>query len=562
MVFMYRKNDKYKQYDLFGAESQLTQKQRKMWDQSLEHRFFEHIFARIDEDKFSVLFSTKASRPNVAVNQLVGSLILKHLFDWTYEELFKHLSFNMLTRHAIGLQGMDSDIFAEASLYNFQHRLIEHYTASGQDLLMELFDQLTQKQLHEFGIATDIQRGDSFLVGSNIFDYTRLQLLIEVLKRLYRILDQEEKEKYLSSFEAYQGKTAGQYIYRVEKASLPKELSQLGQSYHELYKGLNKKYGDHALFQIFTRVYQEHFTLIEDKLGVIDSKELHSAILMSPDDPEATYRDKSRTSSKGYVGHLSETANPDNEFQLVTDLALEQNNVDDSVILHSRLAKMKEQTPDLNAYFTDGLYGSSGVDKLLKKFTITQYQTGIRGRKSQGGLRIEKKQEGEYEVSCAGGQRVGARKKKSWAVSFDYQICSQCPLAEKCNTRLLGGKRGKPKRAWYFNQTDINRHIRLTNFSRLPDKMKTLRANVEATVKQAKKGIKNGKVRVRTQNKVRLYLTVTSIGINLRRIHGYLNDKKKPKKEVNAPIFYFSRYENQGDNTINLSAKLDILRAA
>lgn len=559
---MFRKNESYKQYDLFGVASQLTQKQRKMWERSLEHRFFTEIFQAIDETRFSVLFSTKASRPNVPVNQLVGSLVLKHLFDWTYEELFKHLSFNMLTRHAIGLQRTDSDIFAEASLYNFQHRLIEHYTSSGQDLLMELFDQLTQEQLQEFGIETDIQRGDSFLVGSNIFDYTRLQLLIEVLKRLHRILGEEDKLKYISVFEAYEGKTAGQYIYRIEKASIPSELSQLGQCYAKLYKGLNKKYGHQAVFQIFARVYQEHFTLIENKLCVIDSKELHSAILMSPDDPEATFRDKGRKSSKGYVGHLSETANPKNEFQLVTDLALEPNNVDDSVILHSRLEKMKEKTPELKSYFTDGLYGSTEVDKLLEQLLITQYQTGIRGRKSYGELRIEKADEQNYAVTCGGGQRVIAKKRKSWTATFDYQICSKCPLAEKCTSRILGVKRGKPKRVWYFNLKQIRRHLRLANFSHLPDKMKTLRANVEATVRQAQFGMKNAKVRVRTQHKVRLYLTLTSIGINLKRVHSYLNNKNKPTKDRCTTIFQLSCYRKKANLNLNQRTNFNTLRVA
>lgn len=559
---MFRKNDSYRQVDLFGVETQLSKKQRKMWESSLEHRFFEQIFQRIDEERFSVLYSEKASRPNVAVNQLVGSLILKHLFDWTYEELFKHLSFNMLTRHAIGLQRMDTDIFAEASIYNFQQRLIEHYTESGKDLLMELFDNLTQDQLNAFGIKTDIQRGDSFLLGSNIFDFTRLQLLIEVLKRLYRILSEEDQGLYHSAFEAYKDKTAGQYIYRVEKASLPKELSQLGQSYHLLHHKLKDQYGQHAVFQIFSRVYQEHFTLVENKLEIIPSENLHSAILMSPDDLEATFRKKANKNSKGYVGHLSETANPENEFQLITDLALEPNNVDDATILSTRIEKMTQKTPDLEMYYTDGLYGSDTVDELFQEAKITQYQTGIRGRKSYGELRIEKSDEQNYAVTCGGGQRVIARKRKSWVARFDAQICNSCALAKKCNTQLRGKKKQHPTRVWYFNQTHIRRHIRLSNFSKLPDKMKTLRANVEATVRQAQFGVKNGKVRVRTQDKVRLYLTLTTIGINLKRVHGYLNNENRPQKDLNAHILHISSYQQQRNNIIDQRSRENILKAA
>ena len=82
---MFRKNDSYRQYGLFGLTNTISDKQAKLLSNSIEHSFFEYIFTRINEDDFKVLYSNKKSRPNVAVNQLVGSLILKHLNNWTYE---------------------------------------------------------------------------------------------------------------------------------------------------------------------------------------------------------------------------------------------------------------------------------------------------------------------------------------------------------------------------------------------------------------------------------------------------------------------------------------------
>ena len=164
---MFRKNVSYKQLDVFGLEHRLSKKQSKLWENSVEHRFFEIVFQIIDEEPFAVLFSKKRSRPNVPVNQLVGSLILKHLNNWTYNDLFKNLSFNLLTRHAIGIHRMDEDVYAEASIFNFQNRIIGHYVKTGEDLVSKVFDQLTTDQLKELGIDASIQRGDSFLIGSN-----------------------------------------------------------------------------------------------------------------------------------------------------------------------------------------------------------------------------------------------------------------------------------------------------------------------------------------------------------------------------------------------------------
>jgi hypothetical protein len=177
---MFKKNESYKQYSLFGVTDSLSDSQRSMMETSIEHSFFVNIFSKINEKDFDVLYSTKKSRPNVPVNQLVGALILKNLYNWTYQQLFMNLNFNLLTRHALGAQSLGGSIFAEASIFNFQNKVIEYYIQTGKDLLTEVFDGLTSAQLKEFGIKTDIQRGDSFLLGSNIFDYTRLQLLIEV----------------------------------------------------------------------------------------------------------------------------------------------------------------------------------------------------------------------------------------------------------------------------------------------------------------------------------------------------------------------------------------------
>lgn len=43
--------------------------------------FADEIFPAIDDNRLSVLYSDKASRPNTPVNVIVGALIIKELFD-------------------------------------------------------------------------------------------------------------------------------------------------------------------------------------------------------------------------------------------------------------------------------------------------------------------------------------------------------------------------------------------------------------------------------------------------------------------------------------------------
>lgn len=524
---MFKTNTKYSQLSIFDANQKLTKKQQKLWSSSIEHKFFEQIFLKIHEEDFKQLYSETKSRPNVPVNQLVGSLILKHLFDWTYDELFKNLHFNSLTRHAIGINDPMKDVFSEASIFNFQNKIIEHYASTGIDLLTQVFDTLVADQLKEFKINTDIQRGDSFLIGSNIFDYTRLQLLIEVLLRFDRILSESDKLKHRTLLEPYRRQSSGQYIYKIKKEDLPHELNKLAVLYNQIYQTYKNEYADSKVFEIFKRVFVEHFTMIEDKIEVISSNQLGSHILMSPDDTDATYRDKRKSGCKGYSGHISETSNPINSINLITDVTVVPNNVDDAKILETQLPKMIKITPELNEYHADGLYGSPGVDKLMIP-NIKLIQNSIRGQQPLVKKYIWENAEGEYWGGCENGQKVKACKAtkgnhaKNWKVVFDYNICKECKLLNKCKLRTSGGKTTPKKKVWYFGEKKILFHKRLKNIEKIPQSRRCNRSNVEATVKELKRGMKNEKVRVRTLIKTRFYLTLTAIAVNLTRVHKHI----------------------------------------
>ena len=148
----------------------------------------------------------------------------------------------------------------------------------------------------------------------------------------------------------------------MQRDDIPHELAQLAQVYHALYPALKAQHGDVENFRIFERVYEEHFTVIKEKVVVKTSDDLSSGMLQSPDDIDATYRKKRDQESKGQVLNITETANPDNAMNLLTDVTVESNNVDDSKILNKRIDGIKEKTPDLEELHTDGGYGSEDND--------------------------------------------------------------------------------------------------------------------------------------------------------------------------------------------------------
>lgn len=517
---MFKKNEGFKQLDAFAISNNLSKKQKRIWDNSKEHKFFEEVFSKIDEKPFSVLFSNKHSRPNVPINQMVGALILKHLYNWTYNELFLNLNFNILTRHAIGIDSMQEDVFCEASIFNFQNKLINHFNQCKEDLLEGAFLKLTTQQISKFRVETSIQRGDSFLVGSNIINYSRLQLLIEVALRLYRILSKEDKNKFNELIAPYKTQTASNYIYQLSKSDIPNELNQIANLYSELYSKLSDRYTTKVEYINFERVYREHIIVKSGKIKARNAKRLSSSILMSPDDTEATYRDKGTSNSKGYVAHISETVNSNNQINLITDVVVKPNNIGDAEILEHRLPKMIKQTPNLIEYFADGQYGSPNVDKITEPSGIKLFQKAIRGRRSSAGLKIEQNSDSKYFVSCVGNQKIQAIEISEWKfkVEFDPEKCLNCKFKDECKIKSQGGKRTQKRKVYYFQKKHILSHKRRFNIDQLDETKKNYRANVEATVKEMKRGMKNGKVRVRNLQRISIHMILTALGINLTRI--------------------------------------------
>lgn len=63
--------------------------------------FADEIFPAIDEQRFSVLYSDKVSRPDVPVNVIIGALIIKELFDYSDDELVENLMLDLHLQYAL-----------------------------------------------------------------------------------------------------------------------------------------------------------------------------------------------------------------------------------------------------------------------------------------------------------------------------------------------------------------------------------------------------------------------------------------------------------------------------
>jgi hypothetical protein len=445
---------------------------------------------------------------------MVSSLTLMNRYNWTYEELFKNIEFNILTKIALGVDSIDNMPFCPATLFNFQNRLAKHFIQTGENLLEQVFDQLTDKQLKALKIKTNIQRTDSFAAASNIRNYSRLQLLVELVIRIYRILSGSDKKRFKEQFETYVNKTSGQYIYSLQASEIPHEIEKIAKLYYWIEQNLKPSYVEYDIFKTFERVYSEQFTVVQQKVEIKPPEQISSSSVQSPDDLDATYRKKNGKEIKGQSVNVIETAHPDNHINLITDVSTNPVNKDDSRVLNERLDTIKEKTPDLKELHFDGAYGSTDNDKKFEKHKITPVQTAVRGTKPAVDIKIEKVSETEYTVSCPLQCVQSEPTRKRYKAAFDLAICKRCSSRGKCPTLRM-----KHHRVFYFTREYYLRNRRQKISDSIPIERKKLRSNIEATVSEFVRKMPNRKLKVRGAFKASIFAFSCAMSINFGRIY-------------------------------------------
>jgi hypothetical protein len=373
---------------------------------------------------------------------------------------------------------------------------------------------------------------DSTLIASNIREMTRLQLLVEVLQRVHRMLTEHEGQpRYAEAFAPYLKGSSGQYIYRLKAGDVAEHLQNIGELMTQLIDELAAGYGDEPAYQVLQRVFQEHFHVDEGALRPKAGQELQASSLQSPDDWEATYRQKRGQGHKGYVANVTETCNPDNELQLIVQVQTEPNNTDDAAMLNEALPELKERT-DVDEMHTDGGYNSPDVDGTMRELGIEQIQTAIRGRKpSTEKLSLEAfaweldEEARPQAVLCPYGRRAEVtpgRKPDRYRVAFESASCEGCPFLDSCPMDPL---KRTSERVLRFSQPNVDLALRRQRSAEAKASGQNLRSAVEATVRSVKHPFGNGKVPVRGQARVSMVVLASAAMSNLRRIHRFLAEK-------------------------------------
>ncbi len=543
---MYKPNKKHLQPLLISNVNDLPEKHRKRLEHSWAGVFYREFFIRLKEEPFAVLYAEIPSRPNVPVNVLVGLETLKAGFGWSDEELYDNYVFDMQVRYALGYRDLKEGDFDLRTLYNFRQRLSRYNQEHGTNLLAQAFSNITDQQLTAFKVQTGRQRMDSTQIASNILDASRLQLAVEAMQRLQRMMSAKDQERYGEWLSPYLKGDAGQYVYRVKgKEETSGHLERTGRVMYHLLQDLKTDYEAEPVYQVVQRFFDENFQVVESEtIQARDQKTLGSGSLQSLDDLEASYRQKGNRFYKGYVVNITETCDADNPLQLITQVQVAPNNVEDADLLIEALPELKERT-DLSVLYTDGGFGSPQADQVLSNHQVEQHQTGIRGHAPRADklnltdLSFEMDEVGKpAQVTCPQGQsaQVQPGTYADYVVYFDAELCRSCPfhLEQSCRARRV--KRDRSRFNWQFTHKEFLWSQRRKRYLALKQQTNNPRTAIEATVRSVKHPFPHSKLPVRGRFRVTCLIMGSAAMSNIRRIRGHLDRQIAGERLVNCPV--------------------------
>ena len=356
---MFRKTDTTPQLDLFTAPSNILPKraQKKYTDEKAWHnQFFKLVTSQIDEESFRPLFEeTKMGAPNASIRILVAMSILKEGFGCSDEDLFEKCEFDLLARKALGLEMLDDKLPSRDTYYLFGRRLTAYEQETGINLMERCFEQVTGEQVKIFKISGTSVRMDSKLIGSNIAQYSRYELIHRTLCKILR----DERimtmlnPKLRKGAEVWLSEDSGKTVYRSNKNEMAQRLVKIGSYIYDVLKRLKE---DAPGYDLLHRVFHDQYVVEKGKVELKDKHKVSSDSLQSPDDPDATYRDKNVQKVSGYVTNITETVEEDKP-SIITSVQTEPVTFADCHFLEDAVHNTERVTGQLvkNVY-ADGAY--------------------------------------------------------------------------------------------------------------------------------------------------------------------------------------------------------------
>jgi len=550
---MFRKRDP--QGTLFASSNLVPAAKARRLQASWAETFRARALPLIDEAVFAPLYCDDNGRPNRAVQTVFGVHLLKEMFGLTDAEALEQLEYNLLWHHALELTPEEAHL-PQKTLHNFRARVMAH------DGGREGFEVITDAIIQTLGTKVTRQRLDSTHVISNIAVLTRLGLFCETMRaflaalkaehpRLYDRVPERLRRRYLKpdgSDTAYDDARAAEGQRRLSVCA--RDLYRLC----ALFRGTAAEALD--AYGLVQRLLAEQCDVVKKKrrpprddddageggapVVLKAAKEVSSASLQSPHDPEATY---SARKGKGYEVQVSETCHEDNVAQLITHVEVTDACVSDAQATLPVLEALAARGQQLQELVADTTYGSAenAVEAQRMDVELVSPVAGSAAPIEEGAPEDRLLTGADFVIDphtedpavCPGGHFSTAQQLRAAycvTLTFDRQTCDGCVLFHRCPAKLTSGGDA------YVLTVDLaaanlERRRRAEASGEFKPRY-AIRAGIEATNSELKRRHGLGHLRVRGRLRVTLAAYLKALACNVKRMVRAL--MPKPRESLPA----------------------------
>lgn len=510
--------------------------------------FRDRIYPLINENKFKHLYSESEGRPNFSIKKMISLLIFMGTEKLTWRgiefQFPRRLDWLIATSTEVGKAQID-----HTTLYKFYELLETDNTA------IELFTELTDKFIELCGTSLKKQRTDSFFIHGWLKLLSRYGLLTETVRKFLLTLRKQKPGLY----EKIKGQLSNDYINKEleigerDKKSAQRQISIVAKDLYRIKCAFenHKRIKHFQTFKILCTVFAEQCEIKEirdkeEEPEIVIKDKPDTGSICSPHNTDVRCARKNNHLTTGDKAFVTETCDPENKTQFITDV-----NVITSTIHDSKQQPKIQERLVKNKFKPEKQYGDSGF--VNGKTILDSREAGIElegpcsGHSQTAEAYDPEKRRldaGDFDItifrqtkelivtSCHNkvkpiNQKLSTKRDKI-LVHFDPDICRSCLYLERCPIRI-----GKRVATFSVNHRDYAGAIRYHKYMENEQYRKecSIRTGIEATVSELTRSHGVRKSRHRKQTKTNLQLIFAAIACNVKRFikHGKSYEYLEPE---------------------------------
>lgn len=499
----------------------------------------ERVLPLINEEKFKHLYSESEGRPNAPIKAMVSLLIFMGTEKLTWravEFLFpRRLDWLIATNTDMGKARID-----HTTLFKFYQRL------EIDDTTMKLFISLTDVFVKACGTSLKKQRTDSFFIHGWLKILSRYGLFKETIRKFLQALRKQKPGLY----EEIKGELSRNYLEKEfdltekDKELALRKISLMAQDLYRIKRAFenHNQVRHYETFNILREVFAQQCEVKDnphdcEKPEIIIKEKPDSGSISSPHNPEARYARKGKQRVTGDKAVVTETCDPENKTQFITDIEVIDATEHDSKQqpkIQDRLIKNKFK-PEKQYEDAGFVNGQTILDSKEKGIELEGPTAG----RSQSFETYKQKDRpfdaGDFDTTidnqtkeitvnkCPNNTKPKDQKRSDKTgkiiVHFDPVICRKCPYLQRCSVKI-----GKRTATITIDEIEYIGAVRHHKYMENEDYRNecAIRAGAEATVSELTRAHGVRKSRHKKQRRTKLQLIFAAIACNVKRFirHG------------------------------------------